>query len=149
MPASSSRIPCTHQIPSHSGVTPFSIQLKATACRLKKMNQYNVNYNGTPEKIALFKSIFTGLTGVYGTYDPETGRAWQVKKPVTDEIIRSHLEGRQPYGVYLLDGEQTRAIACDFDTKDPFPPEAQTKIKRRFEPVQPAIFYGKPLRDCD
>jgi len=74
------------------------------------------------EKINIFRTFFTGLTTVYGTYDPLTGRAWQVKKPVTKDIIRAHLKGLRPYGVYLLTGDRIRAIAADFDSLDPLPP---------------------------
>ncbi len=77
---------------------------------------------GTPGKVSLFKSFFSGLADVYGTYDPLNGRSWQVKAPVTDEVILSHLKGVQPYGVYLLDGSLIKAIAVDFDHADPFPP---------------------------
>jgi len=86
-----------------------------------KMNNTNKKKSAA-EKVALFRSFFTGLSTVYGTYDPATGRAWQVKQPVTDETILAHLKGKRPYGVYLLDGESTKAIAVDFDDNDPFPP---------------------------
>ena len=69
----------------------------------------------TQEKVNLFKHWFTGLMNIYGTYDPKTGRSWQVKQPVTDRVILDHLQGRQPYGVYLLKGSRTRAVAVDFD----------------------------------
>ena len=72
----------------------------------------------TAEKIALFRRFFTGLTHVYGTYDPNTGQARMVKEPVTDQVILNHLKGLQPYGVYLLNGNRTRAIVADFDTDD-------------------------------
>ena len=74
------------------------------------------------EKIRLFSSFFTGLTKVYGTYDPTTGRARQVKAKVTNKVLMAHLTGKQPYGVYLLVKDKTRAIAVDFDTKDRLPP---------------------------
>jgi hypothetical protein len=73
------------------------------------------------EKIKLFRKFFTGLTHVYGTYDPETGQAWQVKKPVTNDTILAHLKGERPYGVYLLHADRTRAIAVDFDDLNPIP----------------------------
>ena len=73
-------------------------------------------------KVALFRACFSGLSNVFGTYDPNTGRAWQMKAPVTDDVILSHLKGERPYGVYLLDGDRIRAIAADFDDADPFPP---------------------------
>jgi hypothetical protein len=55
---------------------------------------------------------------VYGTYDPVTGRSWQMKEPVTDRVFLDHLTGRKPYGVYLLVGDQTRAVVADFDWDD-------------------------------
>ena len=74
------------------------------------------------DKIALFRSFFSGLSTVYGTYDPATGRSWQVKKKVTNDTIYAHLKGKCPYGVYLLDEDHIRAIAVDFDQLDAFPP---------------------------
>ena len=69
----------------------------------------------TAEKIAIFRSCFTGLKHVYGTYDPKSGRACQMKRQVTDEVIFAHLTGKQPYGVYLLVKDRTTALAVDFD----------------------------------
>jgi hypothetical protein len=76
----------------------------------------------TSEKIVLFRSFFSGLPNVYGTYDPNTGRSRQEKKPVTDETILSHLQGKRPFGVYLLTGDCTRAVVADFDHHDPSQP---------------------------
>jgi len=76
----------------------------------------------TREKVAIFRACFSGLEHVYGTYDPKTGRVRQVKQPVTDRVILDHLLGRQPYGVYLLVGDRTRALAVDFDEEDLNPP---------------------------
>ena len=73
---------------------------------------------GTAEKIAIFRGLFTGLPDTYGTYDPVSGSARQVKAPVTNKILLDHLTGRQPYGVYLLVKDRTRAIAVDFDTEN-------------------------------
>lgn len=70
------------------------------------------------QKVAIFKSLFTGLRNVYGTYDLRTGRVRQVKAPVTDDVLLAHLTGRQPYGVYLLVGDRTGALAADFDEDD-------------------------------
>ena len=70
------------------------------------------------EKLALFRACFTGLPDVFGTYDPESGQVRQVKQPVTDEVLRKHLRGCQPYGVYLLVADRTRAIVVDFDEED-------------------------------
>lgn len=74
------------------------------------------------EKIELFKAFFSGLDNVFGTYDPETGRSWQVKQPVTYDTFLAHLLGRRPYGVYLLMDGLTRAIVADFDKDDALPP---------------------------
>ena len=76
----------------------------------------------TAEKIALFRMFFTGLMNVYGTYDLSTGRARQVKRAVTDRVIFAHLQGKQPYGAYLLVGDRTRAVVADFDVDDLEPP---------------------------
>jgi len=76
----------------------------------------------TASQVQLFRSCFRGLTHAYGTCDPATGRVWQEKKPVTDQVIRNHLEGRHLYGVYLLDGDHTSAVVADFDQLDPGPP---------------------------
>ncbi len=76
----------------------------------------------TRQKISIFQACFTGLPNVYGTYDPRTGQVRQVKQPVNHEVILHHLQGRQSYGVYLLVGDQTRAVAADFDDEDTFPP---------------------------
>ena len=72
----------------------------------------------TAEKLRLFRSLFSGLTHVYGTYDPQSGRARQVKEPVTDQVLLAHLRGQQPYGVYLLMEDRTRAVVADFDDDD-------------------------------
>ena len=56
----------------------------------------------TSDKLALFTTCFSGLSETYGTYDPATGRSWQVKQPVTRHTMLRHLQGIQPYGVYLL-----------------------------------------------
>jgi len=76
----------------------------------------------THEKVSLFRSCFMGLEHVYGTYDLKTGQVRQVKQPVTYEVILRHLQGRQPYGVYLLVDDRTRAVVADFDEEDTFPP---------------------------
>ncbi len=74
------------------------------------------------EKLAVFRECFTGLMHAYGTYDARTGQAYQVKRPVTDETLLSHLTGRRPYGVYLLVHDHTRAVVADFDKEDSHPP---------------------------
>ena len=76
----------------------------------------------TADKIRLFKRFFTGLTHVVGSYNPDTGRSFQVKDPVDDAVILAHLKGLKPYGVYLLVQDRTRAIVADFDRDDANPP---------------------------
>ena len=74
----------------------------------------NTTYT-TIEKVRIFKSFFTGLDNVYGTYDLVTGKVRQVKEPVTNQVILNHLTGRQSYGVYLLVDDKIRVLAVDFD----------------------------------
>ena len=87
----------------------------------------------TRQKLDLFKRYFTGLTNIYGTYDPSTGRAWQVKEPVNDKVLLDHLRGRKPYGVYLLTGETTRALAIDCDTEDRDLPAACVAVAHHYQ----------------
>ena len=47
-----------------------------------------------------------------------------MRAPVTAEVILRHLQGRQPYGVYLLMHDRTKCLAVDFDEDDPDPPTA-------------------------
>lgn len=69
----------------------------------------------TKQKIEIFKSFFNGLDHVYGTYDISTGKARQVKSPVTDQVILAHLSGKSPYGIYLLKDDKITSLAVDFD----------------------------------
>jgi hypothetical protein len=87
----------------------------------------------TAEKIRVFKSLFTGLTNVYGTYDVNTGRVRQVKEPVTYRVLHAHLTGRQSYGVYLLTGDRTRALAVDFDEDELCLPISFVAGARRYD----------------
>lgn len=73
----------------------------------------------TAEKVDLFRACFPGLDHVYGTYDLASGRSWQVKQPVTDEVIVDHIMGRKPFGRYLLAGTHTHAIVVDYDDDIP------------------------------
>jgi len=38
------------------------------------------------DQVSLFQEIFTGRKDVFGTYDPQTRKSWQVKKPVTAQV---------------------------------------------------------------
>ena len=76
----------------------------------------------TSEKLAIFRRCFSGRPDCYGTYDLASGWVETVKKPVTDQVLLNHLRGVQPYGVFLLQGDRTRAAVADFDHEDPQPP---------------------------
>ena len=98
------------------------------------------------EKITLFRSLFQGRVDVYPTfwrnqkkqthgYAPACGNEWvhgvcekprvrcgecpnQAFLPVTDQVIKGHLQGRHVVGVYPLFGDETCAfLAIDFDGK--------------------------------
>ena len=106
------------------------------------MNEESVRTNA--QKIALFRQCFTGLTNVYGTYDPATGQARQVKAQVTDQVIYNHLKGIQPYGVYFLVEDRTRAIVVDFDDNDANPVMEYVVAARRYKiPVATEISKQK------
>jgi len=85
------------------------------------------------EKIRIYQSLFMGLRNVYGTYDAKTGKVRQVKEPVTNEVIRAHLTGKRSYGVYLLVGEKTGALAVDFDREELAVPIAYVAGARRYD----------------
>lgn len=87
----------------------------------------------TAEKLRIYQGLFTGLTNVYGTYDTQTGRVRQEKTTVTDEVILAHLRGKQSYGVYLLRGERTGALAVDFDQDDLALPIAYVAGAKRYD----------------
>ncbi len=72
----------------------------------------------TKQKIEIFKSFFNGLDQVYGTYDISTGKACQVKSPVTDQVVLAHLSGKSPYGIYLLNDDKITSLAVDFDVDE-------------------------------
>lgn len=76
----------------------------------------------TDAKVRIFRQCFTGLLNAYGTYDRHNGRVRQVKQHVSNAVILAHLQGRRPYGVYLLVRDRTRAVVADFDVDDPEPP---------------------------
>jgi hypothetical protein len=94
-----------------------------------------VNYgkDNKAEKIRIYKGLFTGLKNVYGTYDTKTGKVRQEKTTVTDDVILSHLTGKQSYGVYLLTGDKTTALAVDFDQDDLSLPIAYVAGVRRYD----------------
>ena len=111
-----------HQSPQpHHGTRKAGGQ-EAPTCRVRCLGTQRGARTMVVDKIAIFRACFSGLKHVYGTYDPSTGRSWQVKSPVTDGVVLRHLNGIQPYGVYLLDGSMTTAAVADFDAEDTGPP---------------------------
>ena len=96
------------------------------------MEKNDISFN---EKIRLFRSLFTGLENVYGTYDCQSGKVRQVKEPVTEKVIANHLTGKQSYGIYLLVNDRTKAITADFDTHE-------LRIPAQF--IKTAQEYGIP-----
>ena len=109
------------------------------------------NQRNNAEKIEIFREFFTGLTHSYGTYDPRTGKAFQVKKPVTEQVILAHLRGHQPYGIYLLVGDRTRAVVADFDSEDTWGPTQFVAAAAQYEiPAYIEVLINKcedPIQD--
>ena len=85
----------------------------------------------TRAQIELFRNLFTGRQDVFGTHSPETGHVWQEKRPVTPAVIREHLIGRQPCGIYPLVGDRTRMVVVDFDVDDPALPLTFARLAAR------------------
>ncbi len=84
-------------------------------------------------KIALYRMLFDGRGDVYARrwenaskgssgWSPAHRGSWNTPRdkrqylPLTDEVVRGHLEGRDTIGLYpLLVGDTCRLLACDFD----------------------------------
>jgi len=84
-------------------------------------------------KIALYRMLFDGRGDVYARrwenpskgssgWSPAHRGSWNTPRdqrqylPLTDEVVRRHLEGRDTIGLYpLLVGDSCRLLACDFD----------------------------------
>lgn len=55
-------------------------------------------------------------TDCYGEFDLQAGRGYRlVKAPVTDEVIRAHVENRQPIMLYTVVGDKTQVLTFDID----------------------------------
>ncbi len=65
--------------------------------------------------IKLFSSLFKGREDVYPLC-PDGSHPYPINEPVTDDVVRKHLDGRHMMGVYpvLRDGT-CHFIAVDFD----------------------------------
>ena len=84
-------------------------------------------------KIALYRMLFDGRGDVYARrwentskgssgWSPAHRGGWDTPRdqrqhlPLTDEVVRGHLEGRDTIGLYpLLVGDTCRLLVCDFD----------------------------------
>ena len=85
---------------------------------LRVLREMDIDPISNEEKLALLRARFAGQLDVYGTRDQRTGAVRQVKSPVTDAVLLDHIQGRRHFGTYLLVGNRTRALACDFDVDD-------------------------------
>ncbi len=88
-----------------------------------------VSRGSSPEdKLALFRRLFAARTDVFALRweNRSTGKAgWMPARnggrdgplrPLTDDVLRAHLEGRDHVGVYpLRQGDVCTLLACDFD----------------------------------
>lgn len=77
---------------------------------------------GNAEKIAIYSELFIGRTDIYGTYNPETGKTFQIKKPVTKQVVLNHLLGIRPYGMYMLLNDKSSVVVIDFDDHNKIQP---------------------------
>ena len=73
------------------------------------------------QKLALFRCAFRGRSDCHGTRDIRNARACSVKSPPTDRVLRDHLLGRRPVGIYPLVVDKTWFAAIDLDEPDPGP----------------------------
>jgi superfamily II DNA or RNA helicase len=125
-------------------VPPSPTSLSQPYDRLRSSSAPVTNASSPEAKIALFRNLFRGREDVYAVrwegkggktgYAPAGVRQWEqshstpYKKgsfhysklfPLTDEIIRDHLLGRQTIGVYPLQQDDTCwFVAVDFDKKN-------------------------------
>jgi len=88
---------------------------------MKEGNMSTKGKRGNIEKIAIYSELFIARTDIYGTYNPETGKTFQKKEPVTKQVILNHLLGKKPYGMYMLVNDKTNVIVIDFDDHDKNP----------------------------
>lgn len=72
----------------------------------------------TADQLRVFGSLFVGRRDVYGTYNLSNKRVWQVKEPVTEDVLTAHLNGVRPCGIYPLVRDTIRMAAVDFDVDD-------------------------------
>jgi hypothetical protein len=108
----------------HTSIEPINFRTFCKKAKMRSgqtMKRTNSFSRPTQMKIALFRSLFSGLPNAYGIRDPKTERQFQVKRPVTNQALFNHLTGKEHYGVYLLNGARTKAAVADFDDSDALP----------------------------
>jgi len=99
----------------HTSIEPIDFRTLCKKAKMRSgqtMKRTNSFSRPTQMKIALFRSLFSGLPNAHGIRDPKTGRQFQFKRPVTDQVVFNHLKGKEHYGVYLLNGARTKAVVA-------------------------------------
>lgn len=71
----------------------------------------------TAELVRLFRSRFVQRADLY-PIQLDTGGYTVVRRPLTDETIRKHLEGELTVGLYTSADSTTRWLCLDVDTKE-------------------------------
>jgi L-rhamnose mutarotase len=62
-------------------------------------------------QLDILKKLFVHRNDVYSIQTPEGGYR-TIKMPVTDEVLKSHIDGKQTIGLYHLDTNDTVKCAC-------------------------------------
>jgi putative DNA primase/helicase len=100
------------------------------------------------DRIQRFKTLFSGFTKAFGTYDPNglggsgkhKPRQWKEDSPPCMERFESHLNGKKPVGIYPLDDdEMVRFAAIDIDVY----PVEHSKISQQLNE------WGLPFVVCN
>ena len=90
------------------------------------------------ENLSLFMRLFHGRDDVYGTYNPKTGKAWQVKNAPGERVYLNHLTGKSPLAIYpLIENSKIHFAVIDFDEPDGNLPKDAVRCARHhgFSPV--------------
>ena len=100
------------------------------------------------DRIQRFMALFSGYTKAYGTYDPnglggsskQKPRQWKENSSPCIERFESHLNGKKPVGIYLLnDNEMVQFAAIDIDVY----PVEHAKISQQLKE------WGLPFVVCN
>lgn len=68
-------------------------------------------------KLSPYKNLFAGRVDCYGTIGSNS-KGVAVKEPVTDAVIKAHLEGIRRIGIYPLVGDKCKFAVIDIDKDD-------------------------------